>query len=97
MKPKEPKQDEEKPELSFAQMEGRCYCCGKTGHTSPQCCHKDQPKHEWAINKTPEIVHAQTIVTESTSRRDDASTITSSSTTQPPDNSKKPAFSLHYA
>ena len=23
------------PTLSFAQLETRCYCCGKTGHKSP--------------------------------------------------------------
>jgi hypothetical protein len=92
-KPREQEQDEDKPELLFAQMEGRCYCCSKTGHKSPQCRYKDRPKHEWAINKTPEIVHAQTIITESTSARDDTSTIASSSTTQLPNNSKKPVFS----
>jgi hypothetical protein len=32
---KEPKQ--EKINLSFAQLEGKCYCCGKPGHKSPQC------------------------------------------------------------
>ena len=37
--------------LSFAQMEGKCYCCGKGGHKSPQCRHKDKPKDQWAINK----------------------------------------------
>lgn len=37
--------------LSFAQMEGKCYCCGKPGHKSPQCRHKDKPKDQWAINK----------------------------------------------
>ena len=39
------------PPLSFAQMEGKCYCCGKPGHKSPTCCHKTKPKDEWAINK----------------------------------------------
>jgi hypothetical protein len=38
-------------ELSFAQMEGRCYCCGKEGHKSPSCRDKDKPKDEWAIHK----------------------------------------------
>jgi hypothetical protein len=36
------------PLLSFVQMEGRCYCCGKPGHKSPQCRHKDKPKDDWA-------------------------------------------------
>ena len=39
--------------LSFAQMEGNCYCCGKTGHKSPQCWMREKtPREEWAINKT---------------------------------------------
>eukprot|EP00957_Ditylum_brightwellii_P057500 4359408-Ditylum_brightwellii.AAC.1 len=28
---------DESPALSFAQMEGKCFCCGKSGHKSPQC------------------------------------------------------------
>ena len=37
--------------LTFAQIEGRCYCCGKPGHKSPQCKLKDvKPRHEWYIN-----------------------------------------------
>jgi len=39
------------PKLTFAQMEGKCYCCGKGGHKSPQCHHKSRPKEEWTINK----------------------------------------------
>jgi Reverse transcriptase (RNA-dependent DNA polymerase) len=42
---------EEQPELSFAQLEGRCYCCGKQGHKSPTCRFKAKPKEQWAINK----------------------------------------------
>ena len=39
--------------LSFAQMEGKCYCCGKPGHKSPDCNKKDKiPKDEWAIKKS---------------------------------------------
>ena len=49
------KNDNEKGEdevtLSFAQMEGKCYCCGKAGHKSPSCRFKDKPKEEWVINK----------------------------------------------
>ena len=29
--------EQEKINLSFAQLEGKCYCCGKAGHKSPQC------------------------------------------------------------
>jgi hypothetical protein len=43
---------EETPEMSFAMLEGKCYCCGKAGHKSPSCRLKDKtPKEEWAINK----------------------------------------------
>ena len=42
----------EKINLSFAQVEGKCYCCRKTGHMSPQCCFKDKPINEWFTNKT---------------------------------------------
>ena len=41
------------PTLSFAQLEIRCYCCGKKGHKSPQCKYKNTiPKEDWAITKT---------------------------------------------
>jgi len=33
-------------------MEGKCYCCRKGGHKSPQYCHKNRPKEELAINKS---------------------------------------------
>ena len=29
--------DQEKINLAFAQLDGKCYCCGKAGHKSPQC------------------------------------------------------------
>ena len=32
------------PALAFM-MGGRCYCCGKVGHKSPQCWYKDKPKN----------------------------------------------------
>jgi hypothetical protein len=31
----EEKEKEEAPEMSFANIEGKCYCCGKGGHKSP--------------------------------------------------------------
>ena len=52
---------DEPVELSFAQLEGKCYCCGKPGHKSPQCFKKDKiPREEWAINKTQLAQTAQT-------------------------------------
>ena len=45
--------EDESPSLSFAQLEGKCYCCGKPGHKSPDCYQKNKiPREEWAINKT---------------------------------------------
>ena len=39
-------------QLNFANVEGRCYCCGKAGHISPNCRNKDKiPREKWAINK----------------------------------------------
>jgi hypothetical protein len=52
-KPKEEKDEEEATPLSFAQMEGKCYCCGKPGHKSPECRSKEKiSREEWAINKS---------------------------------------------
>jgi hypothetical protein len=40
------------PEMSFASIEGKCYCCGKTWQRSPACRHREKiPKARWAINK----------------------------------------------
>jgi hypothetical protein len=37
--------------LLFAQLKGKCYCCGKPGHRSPECHEKNHPQEEWAIHK----------------------------------------------
>ena len=38
--------------MTFANLELKCYVCGKPGHTSKQCRHKDKiPRTEWAIIK----------------------------------------------
>ncbi len=50
--------EEEDVNLSFAQFEGKYYCCGKAGHKLPLCRYKDKPKDEWAINKAQQS-HAQ--------------------------------------
>ncbi len=46
------KKEEQEVPLSFAQLEGKCYCCGKPGHKLSQCCEKDSKRHEeWFIHK----------------------------------------------
>ena len=38
--------------LAFAQMIGKCYCCGSPDHKSPEYPHKNKPKAQWAINQS---------------------------------------------
>ena len=46
--------------LSFAQIEGRCYCCGSPDHKSPKCPNKKKtPKEEWWINKAQQHLQTQ--------------------------------------
>jgi hypothetical protein len=46
------KKEEQEVPLSFAQLEGKCYCCGNPGHKLSQCCEKDsKPHEEWFIHK----------------------------------------------
>ena len=71
--------------LTFAQIEGRCYCCGKPGHKSPQSRLKDiKPKHEWHINtvqltqtKKSDSKEQDTTTTRSASESNTNSTISS--------------------
>jgi hypothetical protein len=37
------KEGEQEITLSFAQLKGKCYCCGKPGHRSPECHEKNHP------------------------------------------------------
>ncbi|WP_371079441.1 hypothetical protein, partial [Salmonella enterica] len=42
----------EEMELSFAQLENSCYCCGRKGHLSNKCGKRDIiPRDQWYINK----------------------------------------------
>ena len=42
----------EELEISFAQLQNACYCCGKKGHSADKCYKGDTiPKEEWYINK----------------------------------------------
>jgi hypothetical protein len=74
--------NDEAPVLSFAQMEGKCYCCGKKGHKSPECYHKEKiPREEWAINKAQSLAQANTDAQSSVGSEGSSSTTTSTSTT----------------
>jgi hypothetical protein len=73
--PKEEKYKEGVTRLSFAQMEGKCYFCGKPGHKSPEYRSKDRiPIEEWAINKSQQQQHVQ-------SKNDDAKNTSGSTIT----------------
>lgn len=75
-------ENEEKPEMSFANIEGKCYCCGKSGHKSPTCRLKDKiPKEDWAINKA-KINEGQSYINSEQSKTtdDDNKSISESST-----------------
>jgi Reverse transcriptase (RNA-dependent DNA polymerase) len=65
---------EEVPEMSFAMLEGKCYCCGKGGHKSPSCRLKDKiPKEEWAINKAKSTEQSHVNSEVKNSKDDDSS------------------------
>ena len=39
--------------ISFAQIKGLCYCCGKKEHLSTDYRYTNKPKSEWFINQEP--------------------------------------------
>eukprot|EP00957_Ditylum_brightwellii_P000739 57893-Ditylum_brightwellii.AAC.1 len=48
------------PTLSFAQMEGCCYCCGKHGQKLLDCTKKSSiPSEEWAINQAQHVQQSE--------------------------------------
>jgi hypothetical protein len=49
-------------------MEGKCYCCGKVGHKSPNCHHaEDIKRQDWAINKLQSHAHQNSDMSENSS------------------------------
>ena len=59
-KKEEEEEDKAHMPLSFAQIEGRCYCCGAKDHKSPKCPNnKKTPKDEWWINKAQQHLQTQ--------------------------------------
>ena len=43
---------DEIPKFTFSSLEYRCYCCGKAGHKSPQCCLRDNTsKEKWTMQQ----------------------------------------------
>jgi len=72
--------------LSFAQLEGKCYCCGKPGHKSPNCNKNDKiPKPEWAINKSlQQFVQEQKTQTNNSAAASSESSVRSETKTNEP-------------
>ena len=59
-------------EITLAQTEGVCHCCGKKGHYSNTCRYKNKPKSEWAMNQAKEI---QNVMKRANSGNDDGESI----------------------
>ena len=54
------KKKEAEPELSFAQLDNACHCCGKKGHGSDKCYQRNKmPKEDWFINKLQRKTEAE--------------------------------------
>ena len=68
---KKEKEDGTSTESSFAQSEIVCYCCGKSGHISPECKLKDKiPREKWHVNKALQT-HQQEVSDESDDEEDE--------------------------
>ena len=60
-KPDEDEDNDSNMPMSFAQIEGWCYACGKKGHLSSKhgCAESKKPKSEWWINQAQQHLQAQ--------------------------------------
>jgi hypothetical protein len=58
-KAKDEESKEQEINLSFAQLEGKFYCCGKPGHHSPTCCYKNKLREEWASPSPSKVMFSQ--------------------------------------
>ena len=94
------KDDDEKadetpePELTLAQVEGKCYCCGQPGHHSNTCKQNKKPYHEWAVNKTPEMKKAMHLMKQSSSSSDQSPAPTTQAASTTPQVSDSGVFSF---
>ena len=72
----------EELELSFAQLENACYCCGKKGHSSNKCFQKDKiPKEQWYVNR---LQRQETTKIQQHIQISDTASVTTATTAPPP-------------
>ena len=74
------------PDLTFIQMEGKCYCCGLAGHQSDKCQKRDSiPRDQWAINKAKNTAKSKAVQNLQTDQADEASIVSHTPRSDPLD------------